>query len=196
MATIITLNGAYPSRFGAPVITGVHPDIFRLRYFTHCMRCQTCFDACCRDGVDIDVENVARILTHAEALEPLVGRPASEWFSPERRPDAEFPGGASTRTAVVDGGCVFLSRGGRGCLLHRYALHHDIDYHELKPLVSALFPVTFDDGVLHAADEVISGELVCSGAGPTLYEGVRGELAYYFGSTLVDELDRLPPARR
>ena len=33
--------------------------------------------------------------------------------------------------------------------------------------------------------------LVCAGDGPSLYDGVRGELAYYFGRGLVEELDAL-----
>ena len=144
--------------------------------------------------MDIDVLNVERILAQGERLERFVGRPAQDWFAATRVADREFPGGQSTRTRVRDGGCVFLNPEGRGCLLHSYAVREGLDYHELKPLVSALFPITFDDGVLHASDEVEDGTLICSGAGPTLYEGIRDELRYYFGDGLVAELDGLAAA--
>ena len=61
----------------------------------------------------------------------------------------------------------------------------------LKPLVSTLFPVTFEHGVLTASNELADGSLVCAGDGPTLYAGARDELHYYFGAALVAELDRL-----
>jgi len=190
---LTSLSRDYPSRFGAPVISRVDRAIFRLRYFTHCMQCGFCADACCFHGVDVDVANAERILAHAPALERHVGRPAREWFTGQVERDAEFPGGAYTRTQVRDGACVFLSRrgGDRGCQLHSYALRAGLDYHDLKPIVSALFPITFGGGVLHAADEVEDGSLVCAGAGPTLYEGLRDELRYYFGLNFVEELDRL-----
>lgn len=189
MGRIVSLDRAYPSRFGAPVLHRVDLDIFRLRYFTHCMRCTWCADACCHHGVDIDVENVARVMAHRDALERHVGRPATEWFTGSNIPDAEFPGGAHTRTRVIDGACVFLGQADRGCLLHSFCLKHGMDYHDLKPMVSALFPITFGDGALLVATEVSTGELICSGAGPTLYEGLRDEMAHYFGIELVDALD-------
>lgn len=196
---LASLSRAYPSRFGVPVISRVDRAIFRLRYFTHCMQCGFCADACCLHGVDVDVANVERILKHAPALERHVGRPARDWFTGQYERDPEFPGGTYTRTQVRDGACVFLGRGDRGCLLHSYAVRAGLDYHDLKPMVSALFPITFGSGVLHAADEVEDGSLVCSGAGPTLYEGLRDELRYYFGPAFVEELDQLatsiPPAR-
>jgi hypothetical protein len=58
-------------------------------------------------------------------------------------------------------------------------------------MVSILFPVTFDYGVLGASSEAVDRSLVCAGSGPTLYEGTRGELAYYFGDALVPELDTM-----
>lgn len=191
---VVRLSRKYRCRLGAPVITHVNREIFVLRYFTHCMQCGWCGDACCQDGVDIDAENVARIMTFAEALERRVGRRRHEWFSDEYDTDPEFPGGRATRTRVVDGGCVFLDRRERGCLLHRFALEAGMDYHDLKPLVSTLFPITFEDGTLVAADEVASGTLVCAGDGPTLYQALRAELGYYFGERLVGELDALSVA--
>src|SRR5262245_5713154 len=188
------LERDYPCRFGVPVISRVDPEIFRFRYFRHCLQCQFCSDQCCIYGVDVDVENVARIMKHATALEAYVGRPAGEWFRTRYTPDPEYPGGSSTRTRVRDGACVFLNRRTRGCLLHSFSLSEGIDYHELKPMMSALFPITFSEGTLYPAQEVEEGSLVCAGEGPTLYEGAREELRYYFGSALVGELDRLASA--
>jgi hypothetical protein len=105
--------------------------------------------------------------------------------------DADFPGGAATRTAVVDGRCVFRKRNARGCALHGFALERGEDYHAIKPMVSALFPVTFGGGTLLCSEELVEGSLVCGGEGPTAYEMARGELRYYFGDAFVAELDLL-----
>ena len=173
------------------MIGRVEPAIFQRRYYGQCLRCAFCHDACCEHGVDVSVTERDRILAHAEALEPLVGVPRERWFREQVVEDADFPGGAATRTAVVDGGCVFLQRGARGCSLHAFALSRGEDYHAVKPMVSALFPVTFGEGSLICSEELVDGSLVCAGAGPTAYEMARGELAYYFGSELIAELDAL-----
>ena len=73
--------------------------------------------------------------------------------------------------------------------IHAYAIEKGIDYHALKPLVSTLFPVTFEQGVLVPSSEAVDGSLICCGEGATLYEGARGELGYYFGGDFVLELD-------
>jgi hypothetical protein len=78
--------------------------------------------------------------------------------------------------------------------LHAFALEKGLDYHDLKPVLSTLFPLTFDDGVLHVMDEVEDRTLVCLGQGPTLYRGVRAELEYYFGPSFVEELDAIEAA--
>jgi Fe-S-cluster containining protein len=173
------------------VIQRVDPAIFRRRYFGHCLACGFCGDACCQHGVDVALEERDRILAQADALEPLVGLPRDRWFVPGAQADADFPGGAATRTAVVDGGCVFLRRATRGCALHAHALARGEDYHAIKPMVSALFPVTFGGGTLLCSEELVDGSLVCAGEGPTAYDMARGELAYYFGAELVAELDAL-----
>jgi hypothetical protein len=167
----------------------VDDAIFVRRYFGDCMRCHFCRDACCTHGVDVAVVERDRILARAGDLEPLVGVPRERWFLPAVVDDADFPGGQSTRTAILGGACVFHRRGARGCLLHAVMLDAGEDYHALKPMVSALFPVTFDDGALLCSNELRDGSLVCAGEGPSAYEMARGELGYYFGAALVDELD-------
>ena len=58
---MIALAQSYACVMGGPVLRGVDPAIFTLRYFTHCMTCGFCHDACCDHGVDIDLENAARL---------------------------------------------------------------------------------------------------------------------------------------
>jgi hypothetical protein len=203
---LITLSRPHPSRYGVPVLEQVDTTIFMRRYFTRCMECAHCGDWCCSHGVDVDEPNVARILARSAELEGFTGIERSRWFDGEPSDDAEFPGGAHRRTSVVDGACVFLDRRARGCMLHAFCISRGLDYHQLKPMVSALFPLTFADGVLLPSDEADDGTLVCLGEGPTLYQGARDELRFYFGDELLLELDAIertspppeehPPARR
>ena len=165
--------------------------IFTRRYFGHCMGCTFCGDACCTHGVDVSVVERDRILARAEQLEPLVRIARARWFDPAVEEDPDFPGGFATRTAVVDGACVFLRRDGRGCLIHAALLATGEDYHALKPMVSTLFPVTFGGGALLCSDELHDESLVCAGEGPTAYAMARAELEFYFGAELVAELDAL-----
>src|SRR5262245_8983578 len=119
--SIVALSQPYPSRHGAPVIDRVDTAIFTRSYFTHCMRCTFCNDWCCTHGVDVDEPNVERILARAPDLEAFTGIAPSRWFEPAVSVDPEFPGGAYRRTRVEDGGCVFLDRRSRGCMLHAFA---------------------------------------------------------------------------
>jgi hypothetical protein len=192
MARVIhALSRSYASRWGAPVVDRVDTSIFRHAYFVDCMSCSYCHDSCCQYGVDVDVENVARLEAHADEIARFTGVPRERWFTDEWTVDGEFPGGSQTRTRVEDGACVFRNRAGRGCTIHSFALARGIDYHELKPMVSVLFPVTFDGGLLHPSNEISDRSLQCYSDGPTIYRGVRGEIAWYFGGDLVAELDRL-----
>jgi len=187
----LALSRSYPSIFGAPVLARVDPGIFRLRYFRHCMACGFCGDQCCDHGVDIDVDNARRLEALGPEFARFVGSGSSEWFTGEAVSDAEFPGGQHLRTKTRDGHCIFRAHDGRGCCIHAFCLDKGLDYRSLKPLVSILFPVTFEHGVLMPSTELIDGTLVCGGAGDTLYEGARDELAHFFGSGFVAELDAL-----
>jgi len=191
----VPLPQAFPSRYGVPVISAVDPAIFQLRYFTHCLQCSFCHDWCCQFGVDVDRYHVDRILAHADRLEAYTGLARTQWFTGEVQVEADSPGGETWRTRVADGACVFLNRRGRGCLLHAYCLERGIDHHELKSLVDGLFPLTWEAGVLCPAVEAGEHELVCLDSGPTLYRGMRDELAYYFGNEFVAVLDGLETDR-
>jgi hypothetical protein len=169
----------------------VDDAIFTRRYFGYCLQCSFCGDACCSHGVDVSVVERDRILARADELAPLVRAPRERWFVDTVIPDSDLAGGAGTRTAIVDGGCVFLRRDGRGCVIHGALLAAGEDYHALKPMVSTLFPVTFGGGTLLCSEELVDGSLVCAGEGPSAYEMARGELEYYFGPALVAELDAI-----
>jgi len=179
----------YPCRGGGPVLRAVEQRIFTLRYFQPCLGCGFCQDACCDWGVDIDLQNAARLKALPQDFKTLVGVPEEQWFTAAVTSDPEFPGGAHVRTNAVGGACVFRNRKGRGCLIHAYALQKGLDYHALKPLVSTLFPVSFEQGVLVAAGELADGTLICAGEGPSLYQGARDELRHYFGDGFIAELD-------
>ncbi len=191
----ISLSRAYTCVQGAPVIHAVDPAIFRLRYFARCMDCTFCDDQCCSYGVDVDLGNAMRIAALGDDFASRIAAPRTEWFTDEVIEDPEFPGGRYLRTRTLGGRCVFRNAQGRGCAIHAYALEKGIDYHALKPIVSTLFPVTFDYGVLVASSEVHDKSLACAGEGPTVYEGARAELAYYFGEACVAELDNLSRER-
>lgn len=167
------------------------PAIFRRRYFGHCFGCSFCKDGCCDHGVDVSLVERDRILQRADELESRLGVPRRQWFTGTVTTDVDFPGGASTRTAVLDGACVFRLKGARGCALHAFALERGEDYHAIKPMVSSLFPVTFGGGALLCSEELADESLVCAGAGPTAYEMARAELLHYFGDALVMELDAI-----
>jgi Fe-S-cluster containining protein len=189
---IIQLSKNYASRYGTPAIDRVNTSIFELKYFAHCMSCNFCDDWCCWHGADVDVHNANRIMSRAAELEKYTGIPQQEWFDEsEMCEDEEAPGQLWWRTSNSKGTCVFLNRKTRGCMLHSFALQENMDYHELKPMVCSIFPLTFEEGLLVHADEVEDRELVCAGNGPSLYSGVRSELLYYFGQDLIQELDSL-----
>jgi Fe-S-cluster containining protein len=189
-AVIRALSRPYPSRWGAPVLDRVDPAIFHRTYFMRCMECSYCFDSCCAYGADVDGPNVERLNAVAAELEDFVDVPRERWFTGEWNDDREFPGARQTRTRVEKDACVFRGRGGtRGCQIHAFALARGTDYHELKPMVCILFPCTFDGGLLHPSNEILDKTLQCIDDGPTLYQGVRDEIAWYFGGELVRELD-------
>ena len=189
--SVVALAREHPSVFRAPVIRSVDTRIFALRYFTHCMSCGFCNDQCCSYGVDIDADNARKLLAMGDDFKLFIGVPESEWFTSEIVEDVEFPSGRNVRTRTRGSHCVFHKSDGRGCLIHAYCADKGLDYHLYKPMVSILFPLTFNYGVLEPSSEVVDRSLVCAGDGPSLYEGGRSELAYFFGDDLVDELDTL-----
>jgi Fe-S-cluster containining protein len=189
---VIKLKNSYPCKHGLPIIHSVDTDIFQLTYFMHCMQCTFCNDECCSYGADIDMLNIKRILAKADEIEEFSGIKREKWFYPKKRKwDHEYPGHDYTRTTMKKDACVFLNKKGRGCLLHTFALAKGYDYHEFKPFFCTVFPVTYYEGVLLTPEEIDEKTTACLGEGPSLYQGAREELRYFFGDGLIRELDEI-----
>ena len=190
----IKLKNSYPSIQKLPVIHSVETDIFEVTYFMKCMECTFCKDQCCEWGADIDMQNVERLMKYKDELEQFTGIKSDRWFDEsEKGTDYEYPGNEYMRTMFDEekDACIFLNTQSRGCMLHSFALSKGMDYHEIKPTFCSLFPVTYMDGVLMTPEEIDEGLTACLGEGPTLYQGSRDELLYYFGEGLVAELDEI-----
>ncbi len=189
------LSKSYRSRDGVTAVTELDTDIFTQRYFRACLDCTFCDDVCCSFGATLDPDNVQRLEAHAPTLEAYIGVPREKWFTGTYSADSDYVGGQYTRTQVESarGGtrCVFLNKNKRGCGIHSYCLDNGINYHELKPIVCWVFPVTFDHGLLRPSFEVLEHSLVCMDQGDTLYQASRDEIGYYFGAELVAELDNI-----
>ena len=188
---IRNLERSYASREGAPILTLVDTDIFTKTYFTHCMACTFCNDSCCQYGVDVSLNEARRIDEHGDALVRYTHIPREKFFDGTFQDDVDFPGQGNTQTSLGPRGCIFLNPTGRACMIHAFCLEHGMDYHALKPMVCCLFPVTFGEGLLSPSLDVDDASLICLGEGPTLYQGAREELRYYFGDELVAELDAI-----
>ncbi len=188
------LSKPYVSRHGTPTLTRVETDIFIKTYFTYCLKCTFCNDACCAHGVDVARDEVRQLDQHVEALEQYTGVRREDWFIETYEEDDDFPGRGNTRTSTRRRGCVFLNPAGRSCMIHAFCLQNGMDYHALKPMICCLFPVTFGNGLLAPSDEVDDQTLICLNQGPSLYAGVRDELRYYFGQEFISELEALEAA--
>ena len=183
----IALTKEYVS--GNMAISFVHRVIFLKTYFARCLECNFCHDWCCSFGADIDIQNVERIQQHREDILPFIRQPEGDWFDAEYNYYEEYAGNQYTRINTQGPRCVFISKDQRGCGLHRFAISKQMDYHEIKPLVCILFPLSFEEGVLTTAGELDDNSLVCAGAGESAYRAMRSELEYYFGREFVEELD-------
>ena len=184
---VIPLSKEYA--YGNMAISFVHRDIFLKTYFARCLECNFCHDWCCSFGADIDIQNVERIQQQKEEILPFVRQPEGEWFESEYTYYEEYAGNQYTRINPQGPRCAFISKDQRGCGLHRYALSKGMDYHNIKPLVCILFPLSFEEGVLSLAPELDDRSLVCAGTGTSAYQSIRNELNYYFGQGFLEELD-------
>lgn len=187
----VKLSRSYTSIEGTPTVDSVDLHIFRMRYFSACLSCTYCGHSCCNWGVDIDAPNVERIRARKDELEAYLGTRFDDWFTWAWEDTPDYPGGKATRTKVVNGSCTFQNRETGACKLHSFALEKGFDYHEVKPLISSLFPITFGDGLLCLGEELYEGSLICMGAGPSCYDAQRNEILHYFGPELVAELDSI-----
>ena len=173
-----------------PALHSVDSEIFTLRYFGQCMQCTFCHDSCCQYGCDVNSGERDRILAVKDELQKYVAHPVEKWFGTQVFEDPEYPTGKFVRANQVNGACVFLSPKGRGCSIHRFAMETGRDYHDIKPMVCWLFPICWDKGVMRPNSDV-KDDLMCQGAGTTLYEAARDEVKVVFGPALIAELDAL-----
>jgi Fe-S-cluster containining protein len=188
----VPLSRTYVARFGAPVVTHVDPLIFLRKFFAFCMDCDFCHDACCNFGCDTSLATVELLqIEHGDALEQYTGTSRADWFEPEVYADGDFPGGRFRSTRVASGTCIFKNKNRRGCSIHSYCLENGLDYHDIKPVLCWLFPLTVETGALCPQNVVLEKSLVCVDRGITLYQSQRGEVGNLFGAELVAELDEL-----
>lgn len=187
--TVLALRHEYVS--GNMSISFVHRDIFLKNYFARCLDCSFCHDWCCSFGADVDILNVHRIRKHEEQIKSLIRPTESDWFDGEYEYFEEYAGRQYTRIKTQGPRCVFISKDQRGCGLHRFAISQQTDYHEIKPLVCILFPLSFGEGVLTIAPELDDNSLVCAGPGASVYRSLRDEVKYFFGHDLIEELDQM-----
>jgi Fe-S-cluster containining protein len=190
-ALIVPLQRPYRSCFGVPVLSAADTRIFTLTFFGDCLACTFCHDACCDYGVDVSAVDQAGIEKHAADLESYLDVPRARWFTGEYEEEGDWPGGRATRTQTTARGCVFRNLSERGCRLHSFAFERGLDVHEIKPITCVLFPLTWEDGVLCPAHEMLGHGIICAGPGQGCYRSSRSDLAYYFGADLISELDGL-----
>ena len=167
-------------------ISRVHLAIFTKTYFGSCMECSFCYDGCCQHGTEVELEEIGRI-------ENYIQEKRGDWFQAcpyDEYEENDVLSGFKC-TQVRERGCVFLKRTGRKCTLHSFSLEKDRDYHVIKPMVCCLFPTSINNGLLGPAYQVRENSLVCLGKGSSLYQGVRNEIAFYFGEKLITELDKM-----
>jgi Fe-S-cluster containining protein len=170
-------------------ISEVDEEIFRKKYFAHCLSHPFCRDICCSYGCQIDMAEVNRILAYAGQLEAKFGIPASQWFEEEVIKDADYPSGEAVRTKIHRGKCAFHDHEVLGCGLHRFATQEGMDQHLIKPMICALFPVTWEKGHLFVSSFL--DELPCRDQGVPIFEAQKDELRVYFGEDLVSELEQI-----
>ena len=139
-------------------------DVFTRRVVADCMT-HNCtmhatdtlkLDACCQYGCDVDLFERDKILERAGAIRPILRAEAQQkpWFdesAPEQDPDV--PSGTVVRTAVHEGGCIFLAHDRRGCAIHRASIEQAWDFRGTKPAICRLFPLTYGEGAIMVSDD-------------------------------------------
>ncbi|HVV85046.1 MAG TPA: hypothetical protein VHE35_18405 [Kofleriaceae bacterium] len=148
-------------------------------------------EACCQYGADVDLTERDAILGHADQLRALLTPGAREapWFTTEVQEDPDYPSGRHVRTATYQGGCVFLSHDRRGCAIHRAALEGGWDFHQVKPHICRLFPLSYEDDAFCLSDDYVDYDCADRPGAPSVYRVARETIAAVFGDALVAALD-------
>jgi len=183
-----------------PRFTKAELAVFTRRVVADCMthRCaihasgEVKLDACCQYGCDVDLYERDALLARADQIRPVLRAEARAlpWFDesePERDPDT--PSGTVVRTAVLDGGCLFLAHDRRGCAIHRASLEQGWDFRGVKPSICRLFPLSYGDGMIVVSDDYPDYSCAYDASAPTLYRVARDALADLFGEALVHAMD-------
>jgi len=149
-------------------------------------------DACCQYGCDVDLTERDAILAKADLIRPVLSKAVQDlpWFDeshPEQDPDT--PSGTVVRTAVHEGGCLFLSHDRRGCGIHRASLEQGWDFRGIKPTICRLFPLTYGEGLIGVCEDYHDYSCAYDDSAPTLYQVARDALADIFGPELVTAMD-------
>lgn len=148
-------------------------------------------EACCQYGADVDLTERDAIFAHAEQLRSLLtpGARDAPWFTTEVQEDPDYPSGRHVRTATYEGGCVFLSHDRRGCAIHRAALEGGWDFHQVKPHICRLFPLSYEDDAFVLSDDFVDYDCADRPGAPSVYRVARDTIAAVFGPALVLALD-------
>lgn len=183
-----------------PRFRHVWASVFTKRLVADCMT-HTCtivdkephrvkLDACCQYGCDVDLLERDAILARTAEIRALLRPEVKDvpWFDDEIEEDADYPSGKVVRSAVHDGGCLFLAHDRRGCAIHRASIEGGWNFHGVKPAICRLFPLSYEEDTIVIADEY--PEYSCAHVeGPTLYRLTREALAEIFDPALVVALD-------
>lgn len=170
-------------------IRHIDESMFSRCYASDCMG-DGCRDDCCCYGCPADTAEVEAIMAFKPELEERTGILAAQWFKRRQR-NPHYPSGYVRRTRVLDGYCVFHTRNGRGCILHRMALERGIDPHDIKPMVCFIFPLTWDGDLLHVAEFL--DELPCRQGNCVIHTAQREEIKRYLGKAAAREIEALAP---
>lgn len=154
-------------------------------------RAKPLLEACCQYGADVDLTERDAIMEHADQLRALLTPGAREapWFTTEVTEDPDYPSGRHVRTATYQGGCVFLSHDRRGCAIHRAALEGGWDFHQVKPHICRLFPLSYEDDAFVLSDDFVDYDCADHPGAPSVYRVARDTIAAVFGPDLVAALD-------
>ena len=183
-----------------PRFSKAETDVFVRRVVADCMT-HSCtihetsvvkLDACCQYGCDVDLFERDAILANADKIRPVLSVEAQQkpWFDesePEHDPDV--PSGTVVRTAVLGGGCLFLSHDKRGCAIHRASLEQGWDFHGIKPSICRLFPLSYGEGAIVISDDYPDYSCAYEPTAPTLYRVARDAIRALFGDELVVAMD-------
>jgi len=183
-----------------PKWTSVEVAVFTRRVVADCMTHDCAIrathtvklDACCQYGCDVDLYERDAILARAEQIRPVLRDDVKHlpWFNEENpEQDPDVPSGTVVRTAVANGGCLFLSHDRRGCAIHRASLEQGWDFRGVKPTICRLFPLTYGEGQIGVCEDYHDYSCAYDDSAPTLYRVAREALADIFGPELVVAMD-------